>query len=166
MARRHLPEPEDEARIEMTPMIDVTFLLLVFFLCTLRFKSLEGRISAYLPKDVGIAAGQAPKLEPITVALVVLAPGERRDAADPVRAWRGKGPFTYVGRRVEHRVGPRTLASAAAAAERVRALREAAPDRDVKLAPDAAAIHGEVVALIDALRAAGIEDVVLRGAAR
>ena len=40
--------------LPMTPMIDVTFLLLIFFMCTLKFKTLEGKLAAYLPKDVGV----------------------------------------------------------------------------------------------------------------
>ncbi|MDF1837417.1 MAG: biopolymer transporter ExbD, partial [Planctomycetota bacterium] len=40
--------------MDMTPMIDVTFLLLIFFMCTLKFKVLEGKLTAYLPKDVGV----------------------------------------------------------------------------------------------------------------
>ena len=37
---------EDKCEMEMTPMIDVTFLLLIFFLCTLKFKLLEGKLQA------------------------------------------------------------------------------------------------------------------------
>ena len=44
----------DECEMEMTPMIDVVFLLLIFFMCTLRFKTLEGKLAAYLPRDAGV----------------------------------------------------------------------------------------------------------------
>ena len=47
-ARRSVDAPD--TKIDMTPMIDVTFLIIVFFLCTLRFKSLEGRLGANLPR--------------------------------------------------------------------------------------------------------------------
>jgi biopolymer transport protein ExbD len=40
-----------EVKPDMTPMIDVTFLLLIFFIVTLKFKTLEGRLDAALPKD-------------------------------------------------------------------------------------------------------------------
>ena len=49
----------EEIKMEMTPMIDVTFLLLIFFLCTIKFKLLEGKLAAYLPKDVGVNSSQA-----------------------------------------------------------------------------------------------------------
>ena len=42
-----------EAKGTLTPMIDVTFLLLVFFMVTSKFKANEGRIEAFLPKDQG-----------------------------------------------------------------------------------------------------------------
>ncbi|MEL6716433.1 MAG: biopolymer transporter ExbD, partial [Planctomycetota bacterium] len=41
---------DEKHELEMTPMIDVTFLLLIFFMCTLKFKVLEGKLGAYLPK--------------------------------------------------------------------------------------------------------------------
>ena len=44
----------EKCELEMTPMIDVTFLLLIFFMCTLKFKVLEGKLGPYLPKDVGV----------------------------------------------------------------------------------------------------------------
>lgn len=33
----------------MTPMIDVIFQLLIFFMCAIHFKSLEGKLYAYMP---------------------------------------------------------------------------------------------------------------------
>jgi biopolymer transport protein ExbD len=46
----------DEAALNMTPMIDIVFQLILFFLFNLRFKSLEYRIETSLPKDRGLAA--------------------------------------------------------------------------------------------------------------
>jgi len=46
----------DEVPMELTPMIDVVFLLLIFFMVTLKFKVLEGKLQTYLPKDVGVNA--------------------------------------------------------------------------------------------------------------
>ncbi|MHC5039003.1 MAG: biopolymer transporter ExbD [Planctomycetota bacterium] len=43
----------DKAEMNMTPMIDVCFQLLVFFMVTSKFKTLEGKLAAYLPKDRG-----------------------------------------------------------------------------------------------------------------
>ncbi|MHC4597462.1 MAG: ExbD/TolR family protein [Planctomycetota bacterium] len=44
----------DECETNMTPMIDVCFQLLIFFMVTSKFKTLEGKLAAYLPKDRGM----------------------------------------------------------------------------------------------------------------
>ena len=57
MARKSRREKQREEvmkehKIDMTPMIDVVFLLIIFFLC-IDFKVLEAKLPAYLPKDKG-----------------------------------------------------------------------------------------------------------------
>jgi hypothetical protein len=49
-----VPEVED-TQLNMTPMIDVVFQLVTFFLLTLKFTTPEGRIDSELPKDRGLA---------------------------------------------------------------------------------------------------------------
>ena len=61
----------------MTPMIDVTFLLLIFFMCTLKFKILEGKLGAYLPKDVGVQTTEARPSRRWTSASTSCAPGNK-----------------------------------------------------------------------------------------
>lgn len=58
---------EEKSELEMTPMIDVTFLLLIFFMCTLKFKTLEGKLAAYLPKDVGVNQDDAEPIEKVEI---------------------------------------------------------------------------------------------------
>ncbi len=41
-------------------MIDVVFLLLIFFMCASKFKTLEQRLDAQLPKDQGPTEGTPP----------------------------------------------------------------------------------------------------------
>lgn len=48
-------ESIQETELNITPMIDVTFLLLIFFMCSIKFKLLDGKLSAYLPRDCGVA---------------------------------------------------------------------------------------------------------------
>lgn len=50
-ALRRTPQRDEKA--DLTPMIDVTFLLLVFFLCTMKFRTFEGRLDTALPKNIG-----------------------------------------------------------------------------------------------------------------
>jgi biopolymer transport protein ExbD len=60
----------EKVEMQMTPMIDVTFLLLIFFLCTIEFKLLDGKMAAYLPKDVGVNRTQLEiELEKIDINL-------------------------------------------------------------------------------------------------
>lgn len=47
-------EAQAETKMDMTPMIDVTFQLIIFFMCNIKFKMLEGKLQTYLPKDVGV----------------------------------------------------------------------------------------------------------------
>ncbi len=58
-------------------MIDVTFLLLIFFMCTLNFRTLEGHLSAYLPKDAGVNDGlpAEPPTPPIDLEVIATAAG-------------------------------------------------------------------------------------------
>ncbi len=61
---------KEEVEMQMTPMIDVTFLLLIFFLCSIKFKLLDGKLAAYLPRDVGVNATPLDKeLEKIEIDL-------------------------------------------------------------------------------------------------
>ena len=50
-----VPEPED-TELNMTPMIDIVFQLIIFFMLTLKFKEIDRRIDSALPKDRGMAA--------------------------------------------------------------------------------------------------------------
>lgn len=47
-------EAEDNpVNINVVPMVDVIFCLCVFFMCSFKFKQLEGRFQSWLPKDLG-----------------------------------------------------------------------------------------------------------------
>ncbi len=48
--------PEEVLGINMTPMIDIVFQLIVFFMLNLKFKAADHRIDTALPKDRGIQA--------------------------------------------------------------------------------------------------------------
>lgn len=76
---------QNEVKFELTPMIDVTFLILVFFMCTLRFKTLDHKLESYLPTDEGLTSSSHQVLDSIPeLSLVVpsedwsLTPNQRR----------------------------------------------------------------------------------------
>lgn len=63
---------EEASPLNMTPIIDITFLLLVFFMCTLKFKTLEGRLVSYFPTERGMARSQiTPVAEDLEIVLKV-----------------------------------------------------------------------------------------------
>jgi biopolymer transport protein ExbD len=53
----------------LTPMIDVTFQLLLFFLLTTQFRQEEGAILGSLPQKGGVSAGQTVPLQPIKLSV-------------------------------------------------------------------------------------------------
>ena len=68
-----------ESELNMTPMIDIVFQLILFFLFNLRFKSMDYRIESALPKDRGVEA--TPQMvEPIPSIKISLF---RLDADNP-----------------------------------------------------------------------------------
>ena len=99
----------EEHKLDMTPMIDVTFLLLIFFMCTLKFKTLEGKLAAYLPKDVGVNQSEAEPIEKVEILVQVIEEGTRYM---PLKAdlvpWDGESKRWVYGsdRRIRYTVGP------------------------------------------------------------
>jgi biopolymer transport protein ExbD len=98
MARRKKKKFE-AIKTDMTPMIDVTFLLLIFFIVTLKFKILEGRLDAALPKDRGTSTAEAVEIDKIDMLIKVAEPGELIEDADNPRL------LMYEGRRIRVEIG-------------------------------------------------------------
>ena len=57
--------------VNVVPMVDVIFCLCLFFMCSLHFKQLEGKIETWLPKGKGNQEGVVTKpiIDDIRVAL-------------------------------------------------------------------------------------------------
>ena len=100
MTRRRKKKKFEEIKPDMTPMIDVTFLLLIFFIVTLKFKVLEGRLDAALPKDRGTSTSEAEEIEKVDIMLFVADPGEL--IPDPDSKGRLK---VFQGRRIRIEIG-------------------------------------------------------------
>jgi len=83
---------ENPVAINVVPMVDVIFCLCVFFMCSFKFKAIEGKFDSWLPRDKGLGdpAALPSVLEEIRVALfwdparerVVRQLGARRIADD------------------------------------------------------------------------------------
>ena len=55
--RQLSPHDEEKLQLRMAPMIDMIFLILIFFMCTARWKQAEGNLAAELPSQ------DAPKMD-------------------------------------------------------------------------------------------------------
>ena len=61
---------ENPVGINVVPMVDVIFCLCVFFMCSMKFKELEGKFESWLPKNKGQDASTTPEtIEEIRVAI-------------------------------------------------------------------------------------------------
>lgn len=57
MAKRKPKFEMDEPNADITPMIDIVFNLLIFFMCATKFRTTEGFIMCFLPKNRGQGSG-------------------------------------------------------------------------------------------------------------
>lgn len=122
-----------ETTLEMTPLIDVVFLLLIFFLITTTFvQSTEAEIPINLPEAAsGTASEQVERM-----VLVVTSSGEV--------AIEGEG-----------------LVSAARLRARLEEVHELNPDASIQLKGDVDATHGKVIELLDLVKQTGFSKVNL-----
>lgn len=163
----------ERQEMEMTPMIDVTFLLLVFFMCTLKFKVLEGKLGAALPRDVGHSEMPPEAIETFHVQLRVAEPGTK------LRVDRRTGQLAPIteneatdGRRfqfgddrvIEYTMGSFATTDLREVRTRLRLVQSLAVDAGetsarVEIDPRAATIQQDVVRLLDEVIGAGITEV-------
>jgi len=73
--RKKREAPKAKMQPPMTPMIDVTFQLLLFFLLTMTFREAEGIIPGTLPAEAGTPQTDPIELEKIEISLRPAAEG-------------------------------------------------------------------------------------------
>jgi biopolymer transport protein ExbD len=173
------PLDVDEAKPDMTPMIDVVFLMIVFFVC-IDFRVLEAKLPAFLPKDAGSSPTAVEPQEQLSVRVHVVAPGTKitahtADAAGVDRATGRPPRYRLDGHRVAWEVGPRRfddLAAAAAELARIAAdpANHAIDPRTGERGPIACVVegqrgarYGDVATAADACRAAGFTRIQFGG---
>lgn len=96
MGKRRNPP---ESKPDMTPFSDMTFQLLIFFLVTLKFRTLEGRLDAALPKDFGTTNVATKEVEKVDIAIFVTNKGEEQQDSIFKKYKR------YSGRTLRYEVG-------------------------------------------------------------
>ncbi len=152
----------------MTPMIDVVFLLIIFFLC-IDFRVLEAKVPAYLPKDKGSSDHQEREVAQVRVRIVCDSRG-----AETLRP--GSTAYHLVGHRVHYTVGPRKVEDLdGLRAELQRIYDDPAleiPDarqpgasrrQDVVVEPLPGVVYGDVAPCVDAIAAVGFEQIHFGG---
>ncbi len=151
--------------MEMTPMIDVTFQLLIFFMLTIKFKILEGKLAAYLPKDVGVNQSDAEPKEKTDIRVSVLKEGSKLDPYDDV-AWSGQGAFRYGDdRELLFAVGPHKTKVLGDLRSRLRKMYEVDPE-EAAATIDAArgTVYEDIIGVLDVTISAGFSDITFKGA--
>ncbi len=138
-------DPRDNPlALNVVPMVDVIFCLCVFFMCSMKFKQVEGRFDAWLPKDRG------------TVSALDAAPDE--PAARIALFWDAdrKASVVKLGNRLVR--GEPELEGLLREARADSLLRKHA-DAPAVLDADGRVRWGDVVAVVNLCRRVGIADV-------
>src|SRR5262245_34309191 len=169
-----IPATSDSA-LNMTPMIDIVFQLILFFLFSIHFKSLEYRIESSLPKDRGLKA--TPQIvTPIPAIKVGLF---RINSDDPQQAYTKikilgyelvLKPYVWTGKRVtDSQLEDERDQEFAKVTAKIRALLKDAPEfkGEIDTPPPfgGSVPHADVVRILDCFLEAGVKEVNFTGAA-
>jgi biopolymer transport protein ExbD len=158
---------EEETKVDMTPMIDVTFQLIIFFLFNIRFRVLEGKLAAYLPKDVGVNAYAANPIEKVEIGIYVEEPGQKVYAEEPGKGapWRGESDrrFEFVGRRIYYQIGPKKMRELPEVARMLRDLHDKTPDRPATIDCRAGTVYADMIPVLDLALEANFTEVTFVG---
>ncbi len=155
--------------IDMTPMIDVTFLLLIFFMCTLKFKTLEGKLSAFLPKDFGAFNGLSEHRGRIEIRMDVVNPGNKlrpgpRSAQYSPADEAQRARFVYdESRVVTYRIGAKRTTNLMEVQRMLRAIYAQDPTCRTTIDPRQGIITSDVVSLLDVALDIGFTDITFVG---
>jgi biopolymer transport protein ExbD len=156
---------QEPIKADMTPMIDVTFLLLIFFMLTIEFKTLEGLLAAYLPKDVGVNNTEAEPKEKVEIRVKVVNEGSKMDPYDPTKPWDGKGPFRFgPDREVTYSVGPKTTKDLGELRTRLAEFFRADPEQPATIDPYPGTVYEDVIKVLDVAVELGYSDITFVGA--
>ena len=131
-----------EMEIKMTPMIDVVFLLLVFFVWTASFQIVEQVLPSQLSEEMGTL--QANQTDP---------PPVEEDFDEVVLR------ILWVGDRPRWRLNQTTLSSLRQVRSRLEAVASITRDAPVILHPDQDVPLGHVIDLYDITRLVGFEKI-------
>ena len=157
---------EEEFSMEMTPLIDVTFLLLIFFLLTIKFKILEGKLAAYLPKDVGVNTSPAEPKEKVEIRIDVKKEGTKLSPyldGPYIPGKHERFEFQEGTRVLEYSIGPKTFKDLDKVQERLKELFKADKERPATIDCREGSVYGDMVPILDAAIEVGYRDITFVG---
>jgi biopolymer transport protein ExbD len=82
-------QEENPVAINVVPMVDVIFCLCVFFMCSMKFKELEGKFESWLPKNKGQSTPMTQDMPIEEIRVALFWDESRRE----VTRFFGKGPI-------------------------------------------------------------------------
>ena len=168
---KQMEEVSKEAEMDMTPMIDVVFLLIIFFLC-IDFKVLEAKLPTYLPKDKGSQPEEVEEQEQLHIKIVCERPGKKRLR----RPGTESKAYYLVGHVIRFEVGPKKVETLDELKDELQTIFDD-PNRDVPdpknpgkkkkisvvVEPGTNAVYGDVAPTVDAIVAVGFDDINFGG---
>jgi len=160
--KRRYDRYAEEKALSLTSLIDVTFLLLVFFLLTLQFRTLDGKLATYLPKDAGQRVTPEEPTTDVEVVIRVVEPGHRVEPGTLV-AWDGEGRYELEGRVVSFAAGPRPTTDVAVLERELARLRASDPERRLKISARVGTVVADTVAVVDVAVQVGYTDITFAG---
>ncbi|HEX7899874.1 MAG TPA: biopolymer transporter ExbD [Planctomycetota bacterium] len=150
--RRRAPDEVAAEQLNMTPMIDVVFQLLIFFMLTMHFQEVEGKMLSQLPKDKGLPDRQSKITEEVRLS---------------VRAGRLYVEKHEIGELASTETAPTrgtsNKAVYAAAAAKTRGLVDVLGEASVILDAEGETAYEHVIGIIDACKVARIDHVEFVG---
>ncbi len=153
MGAKNKEMAESTFELDMTPMIDCVFNLLIFFLCNINFKLLEGKIPAYLPKDVGVNATPIDKqLEKIEIQIT-----RGNQTIDK------KTPWVWTEGQITIRVQSKKMAGLKEFYETISKVHAANPEAKATLYPGKGTLYIDAVKVINECLRARFTDITFAG---
>ena len=137
MAQFEKKTDDGEFGLEMTPMIDVIFQLIIFFMCSIHFKTLDGKFLTPLPKDKGQRQIQVTKFE--------------------VEETRVQISYDYKSDVVKIKIGDKEYNRDDELFDILRAKKT--DDAPIKIAPEPIVPNSEIVRVLNACNKAGVKKI-------
>lgn len=156
-----MADDNEPTKLNMTPMIDVVFQLIVFFLVSMKFKTLDMKIEAFLPKDRGLAS--TPSKPPDVPKIVAVLKRQKGEPTTRVKV--GNLQIGEISDKEEYLAKTTDcLSQLTKMAVDARSRAGTAAD-EVKGEVDAAALvpTGDVIKAVDAFIAGNLRDVTFVG---